>query len=76
MTEPKVITEADAQKLANWTGCIVTQDRRGFVLLWKQTSKPRPHIGMWALGANCKMMLPISIDSTRPLTEQIWRPEV
>lgn len=77
MTEPKVITEADAQKLANAIGCAITQSENGRVNIWNRNSFPEfsVDVGRFASYSGRSIITKLKIDSTRPWTEQIWRPE-
>lgn len=73
MTNPTVITEAQAQELANKWNVFIAVDENGDTLWYaKEPSKEKnewyPFYGKFG-------SLPIRISSTRPWTEQIWRPE-
>ena len=74
MTTPKKLTEAQAQVLANDWNVFIAVDKDGNVLWF--TDEPGIGLVSWYIQNGFSEMLPIIIDSTRPWTEQIWRPEV
>ena len=72
----KTITPEQAQQLANILGMFITADKDGSVGLYTSQPywTPSFHLGVWV---GCQpMQLNIRIASSRPWTEQIWRPEV
>lgn len=80
MTTPKKITEAQAQELANLLGCFIVVDKCREVNVFK--IEPKAGKNRWygfqrpfERWPDTDYQLPILIDSTRPWTEQIWRPE-
>lgn len=75
MTNPKKITEEQAQELANILGCWIAVDDSREVAWFK--FKPVIGDGFWQVqnGSIYCGDLPILILSTLPWTEQIWRPE-
>ena len=75
MNEPNRITEADVQKLANILGCIVCANKNKDVGIFKNLKKMQPKIDGNEWAGPVPIWLPIRIFSTRPGTEQIWRPE-
>ena len=73
MTTQKKITEEQAQVLANDWNVFIAVDEDGTTLWYaKEPSKEKnewyPFDGKFG-------SLPIRISSTRPWTEQIWRPD-
>ena len=81
MTTPKKITEAQAQQLANILGMFIipSSDAQGCIL---KACEKLPSIGWdkteertrWYINGSA-YFIPAIVDSTRPLTEQIWRPD-
>lgn len=73
MTTTKKITEEQAQVLANILRCCIAADRCGDVYWF--ANLPNNLEGYWSDDDGVFELLPIRIDSTRPWTGQIWRPE-
>jgi len=75
------ITEAQAQKLANLSGCFLTQEYDSIwgsvsCILW--TSEPKHDVryqGWFSYLDGDYFQLELRIISRRPWTEQIWRPK-
>ena len=73
MTTQKKITEEQAQVLANkWNVFIAVDENRNTLWYAKEPSKENVE---W-FPIDCEFgTLPFRISSTRPWTEQIWRPD-
>lgn len=68
------ITEAQAQELANLSGCFVAVDSDG--QCWTYKAKPHKELHNWnSHVSEPSLQLNICIISTRPWNEQIWRPQ-
>lgn len=70
------ITEAQAQELANLSGCCVTQCEVGPASMWAPGDTPNHGIGIqWGTPYGTRLSLKIRVSTDRPWDEAIWRPE-
>ena len=70
----KTITSAEAQQIANMTGCFLAVDSDGRTFLYNRM--PSQERDNWNSYANNPCFeLPIRIADDRPWHEQIWEPE-